>query len=274
MSLPRSQETIRDEIFTRLASYEPFKGNFSTQGYTQFADLPDASYEKALIDAIAFEQATHEQLVAQIRDEMQQLAESLKPHTLNYYDQKAREFQLGDVAEVQGDGGVAYSTIDTNAQIISRVALKRPQPGELRVYLAKEGSSGPEPLTSSEETQFADYFDKVKAGGTLISTVSEAADELELNGNLTYDNEIGQQQAEDNATAAIEAYLASIDFGGIYYRNGLINAVRDAEGIVDFTINNANITDYTGSTFNNPDRLEMASGYMILKFSNYISTGV
>jgi hypothetical protein len=127
------------------------------------------------------------------------------PHTAYWYSQKAKEFQLGDNLDAT-NGSVVYPVIDEAKQIVTASAVKE-LGGSLILKVAKDGSGGLVPLSTTELSSFQGYVRNFKDAGVPIVVVSQNPDLLKVGINIFYDPIIPLTTIKTNVEAAIDSYI-------------------------------------------------------------------
>ena len=154
-----------------------------------------------------------------------------KPHTLSWYEQKAKAFQYGYTLPSDSD---VYDTIDASAQIIKYAAAVEITPF-VRIKVAKATGQ----LSDAELAAFKAYIKRIKDAGVRDKPTSGPKDDLQAAYKIYYDplvfNELGQRLDGTNDTpvlSAVVAYINAMPFNGLFVANRLIEALRNVDGVV------------------------------------------
>lgn len=183
-----------------------------------------------------------------------------KPGRRNYYADVVLRYQDGDLLN---PNTFEYDTIDISKRIIKRVAVI--DAGEQVIIKVAKG----EPLvalSAQEMVRLNQYISLVKFAGVDVAIISLPAAMLRLNAVLYYNGLIPENIAEQNTIAAITQYLNTVDFGGVFVRNDLINKIRQAEGVSDVKITLLKVMDETLVDID--QRYSPAPGYMFFDETN------
>jgi len=173
-----------------------------------------------------------------------------------WYVEIAKKFQDGDSVEQLPDNE-PYSVIDPAKQIVTRAAISEAG-GVITLKVATETGA----LTATEKTRFEGYIDKIKGAGVQINVVSLAADVLTIGAmTIKYDGQFDTATLETNIIAAIDTFLATVEFNGILYKNRLIDAIEAVDGVINANADTATITMAQSSTNGLGSQYELVAGY-------------
>lgn len=189
---------------------------------------------KAIVYVMTYIVYTLEQVFTLFKEDITQVVTNNRLGSLPWYAQVSKAFQLGD--NLNED--LEYNTVNTNLQIISRVAVNELFNSTLVVKVAK-GKTQPElkPLTETELKQFEAYLNKIKPAGVKIQVESLIADQIRMDARVYYNPIFSEDDIKTKLFKAIHEYCSHIDFGGQLSQNDLISRIRQEEGIEDFVIN-------------------------------------
>lgn len=188
----------------------------------------------------------------------------------NYYVTIALQFQLGynltpnpNINPVTGDPYLYpyYSTIDTNAQIISQAALQAtPQGGSIVLFLkvASLGiSEGLGPLTSDQLAAFTSYMLTFEIVGLPLNIISIPGNVLFFNSTATYLSSYDLPTLEANLQTALTNFQTTFKFNGEFYVTDLEQYIQtNVPGMRNFFISN---TELDGIAFS--DYTNLSSGF-------------
>ena len=188
---------------------------------------------KAIVYVMAYIVHTLEQVFALFKEDITQVVTNNRLGSLPWYAQVSKAFQLGD--NLNED--LKYNTINTDLQIITRVAVNELPNSTLVVKVAK-GKTQNElgSLTEQERKQFEAYMNKIKPAGVKIEVESQIADQVIVGANVFFNPIFSEDDIKDKLIKAIHEYCSHIDFGGQLNQNDMINRIRQEEGIEDFVI--------------------------------------
>lgn len=193
----------------------------------------------------------HEKFFDAYKEELEGILENTIVGTGAWYVTMLYKFQQGDTVVILSNYGVGYLIIDESKQIIKRAAYQELEGGVLLLKVAKENAGEIVKLTNDELTEVKGYVDKFKFAGTKTNVISEDADKLRAYMNIYYDAVIPLATMKANVEAAIEGYLAGLDFNGSVSINKLIDALQQVTGIEDVLATNMiGISTLGNTTFN------------------------
>jgi hypothetical protein len=180
---------------------------------------------------------TLETLWDRFRAEVEATVAAAPVGTAEWYADRALEFQAGDQLVVL-DNRVQYPAGSTGAKLITRAAAKETTTGKLLLKVAK---AGPTPgtlasLSSQELTQARGYFDRIRFAGIRLEVVSREADRLRLTGEVYYDPLLDVATVQVAVRAAVNGYLANLDFAGEVYVSKLTDAIQAVAGVRDVRV--------------------------------------
>lgn len=183
--------------------------------------------------------------------------------SIPWYHKIALEFQYGDALVFDEETqAFVYATPDESKQIVKYAAC-RDVGGMVSILVSKQNSSGPVVLSSAELAAFDAYMRQRKPAGVLLQTASFSPDLVRVNARVQYDPQVinasGQLIADTSiypVESAINKYLADIVYGGDLNKTKLVDAIQQAEGVVDVVLNSvqakpASAGSYTTVTGNN-----------------------
>jgi len=183
--------------------------------------------------------------------------------SIPWYHKIALEFQYGDALVFDEETqAFVYATPDESKQIVKYAAC-RDVGGMVSILVSKQNSSGPVVLSSAELAAFDAYMRQRKPAGVLLQTASFSPDLVRVNVRVQYDPQVlnasGQLIADTSirpVEKAIDKYLADIVYGGDLNKTKLVDAIQQAEGVVDVVLNSvqakpASASSYTTVTGNN-----------------------
>lgn len=179
---------------------------------------------------------TLENLFDYHRDEVSAIIATQKPHTLQWYVDKARRFQYGIPLPIDSD---TYPTIsDDPAITIVKYAAAVELSNLVRVKAAKEVGGALAGLAAGELSSFTTYMNRIKDAGIRLQVTSDPADSLQLALAIYYDPLVLTANGAriDGASAtpvldAVNAFLGSLPFNGVFILNELIGALQAIEGV-------------------------------------------
>lgn len=236
----------------------------------------NAAIWRLWVYVVAFAIWLHENLwdVAEVK--LEEKAASLQVGTSRWYVVKALDFQMDDTLEFDPSTyQVRYPEGSTGEKIVKRASISGT--GSVSVLkVAKEPTLGsPEKLSAPELAQFVSYIDQIQFAGAQINVLSIDGDELKLFGDVYYVATFDQALIQANVEAAINDYLANLDFDGRLLINKLIDAVQAVEGVTDFYVTTSEAKNSVANVHNPFGRTYAPlSGYIFIDPTFPLSSGL
>jgi hypothetical protein len=161
-----------------------------------------------------------------------------------------------------------YNVEDATLRIVTRAAVKMTASAQVVMKVAKGVTGSLGPLNASELAAISSYVDRIQPPGVNTSVISLNPDRLKLVMTVYFDGQAVEAVVLAAVEAAVEAYLAELDFDGTVYLNKLIDKIQLVSGVRDVVISSAigrdsgtAITSTLLSPF--PRAYEATSGYVI-----------
>jgi hypothetical protein len=146
------------------------------------------------------------------------------------------KFQSGDNVEYN-NGVVAYTTIDTTKQILTRCSVTQDTNRTINAKVAK--SEPPEPLLSGEKTELEYYIKQIQFAGTQINVVSASSDKLYILAEIFYDGQFNSTIQSD-VIAALDNYCSTLssatNFNGTVIGAAIEALILGVPGVKDVDI--------------------------------------
>lgn len=232
--------TIKEEFITNDTIQDMYG---LTPGKTFDEQFSVVSIEAILIYVFASAVWLHEKLWDKFRQEIEELIDSSYVTSLSWYYAKALAFQNGDALSFnEKTYSFGYPVADANKQVVKNVAIRQVTDDsvtKLKIYFSDKDK---QPLTGDIRTSFETYMQQIGAAGTHYLFVSEAPDELRVHMHIYYDPLVldstgirlsgGGKPVEE----AIENYLNSLEYGGVFYSSKLVDMIQATEGVKDVTL--------------------------------------
>jgi hypothetical protein len=179
-----------------------------------------------------------------------------------YYEQ-ALKFQRGDALIFNpSTKGFGYLQEDKSKRIVKYVAI-RDAGNSIKVLVSGETDGRPSKLSIADLTLFKEYMNRIKIAGIVLSIKSLDADVVRVYATVRVDplvlNDKGER-LDDKSTPVVDAinkYLQTITYGGVFNKTKLVDAVQQVPGVRDITLervsysidgisfNDVNGNDYT-----------------------------
>lgn len=189
--------------------------------------------------------------------------------SIPWYHKISLEFQYGDsLVFDERTQQYVYPEVDESKRIV-KFAACRDLGGIVYVLASKAGADGaPTPLSTTELTAFDSYLRQRKPAGVILQSNSLSPDLVRPTVRVQYNPQIlssaGRLLADPNVRPvedAINQYLADIVYGGDLNKTKLVDAIQQAEGVVDVVLDSVKVKP--GSV----------GSYITVTGNNYTSTG-
>lgn len=237
--MARSIAEIKKEITDEFMSDEVVRERYGIPDGATFSEVfSKVSLENILFHVHAVRTWVMELLFDEHVAEVTEIAQKKRPHTLQWYRDKALLFQYGyelaeDSAYYDNDGltdeEVALSRIVTkcSAQVTSAV---RPT---IQVKVAKDD----DPLTPTELEAFKAYMENIADAGLRVVCVSGEPDVMYLEMTVLYDPMVMDSNGDkyiggkNTVKEVVKSHLASLPFNGVFYPRMLEQELMQQDGI-------------------------------------------
>lgn len=154
--------------------------------------------------------------------------------TRRWFVAKALAFQFGHALVLTEKDGV-YAVDDPGSRIVKRAAVQE-LANTVIVKVAKDTGGGLlGKLDPPELAAIDDYFQHLRPVVS-VAVLTADPDQVKITGTLVYDPETPIMAVQSGVKLAIDAYLRSLDFGGVMRATDLKRAVLSVAGVVDIDI--------------------------------------
>ena len=253
--MARTQQEIYDALITAKTSH------------TELDALSNSNVAiwKLWLHVVAFALWLHETLWDNAKAEINTIAARAVPGTVEWYIKKIKEFQKGDILQIDPNTLIPYyGNVNDTKKIISRAAVVE-QNGSLIIKVAKNKT--PERLTNgtgtdpdNELNQLEGYIDAIKFAGTrftLISSIPDLISCARTVGSVTtkskiwYDAQYNEVALAEAIDTSINNYLANLPFNGILRKSDFEAAVKSTPGVIDFELYILRCSSNNGTAWTN-----------------------
>ncbi|MCQ2298717.1 MAG: hypothetical protein MJZ81_01130 [Bacteroidales bacterium] len=215
-----------------LSSSDTFEGKFSK-----------VSIEGLLFYVVAFGIWVLENLMDTHKAEVETMLAERLPHTTLWY----RNLVLGFVPDTEDEAPVKYCSVDDRGS-------------RLKIKIAGGGAGARQPVTAEAQAAEEAYLAQEKDAGLKITVINEQSDRMAAKLRVWYDP-IKLVPSSKAVEAALKGYVSSLDFDGLMSRNGLVDALREVEGVEMVKIEQLK-TKYAGNPWTDFGEQQRAeSGY-------------
>lgn len=178
-----------------------------------------------------------EQLMDAYKTEIEEIAASAIPGTSEWVKEKVDEFQYSAETPqfIQLINLIpTYTVVDSDLQIITRSSVIENGNGRITVKVAK--SEPPVALSTNEVTALEEYLDIIVPAGPVITVQTFNADRLYVDATVYYNGQF-VESIQSDVEAAINSYLATLDFNGVVLVSKIQDAIQAVTGVNDVVVN-------------------------------------
>lgn len=208
-----------------------------------------ASIESILFFAFAFGVWVSEKIFDLHKQEVTDLINNMKPHSLLWYANKSKAFEYGYALMADSDlydnAGLTDEQIAAS-KIVDYAAVVEQERG-LRIKVATDTGTDLGPLSTGQLDSFIAYMQRVKDAGVKLLITTAVADALRLSLLIKYDplvlNSEGKRidgTVENPVQDAVNNYLKNLPFNGKLELVKLVDELQKVEGVVAPYITEAN----------------------------------
>jgi hypothetical protein len=218
-------------------------------GNTFESRFSSVSLESLFFYVVAFGLWVLESLFDVHKSEVAALIAKMKPHSAQWYAEKARAYQDGFdlLADGSGFDNAGHSESDIEASRIVKYSAAIEKQNGLQIKAAKVGGGDLAALDPEEQARFTWYINKIKDAGVHIDILTAEAQLLKLSLAIYYNPLVLTSAGHrvdgtgDNVVKeAIKSYLSSIEFDGTLVVAHLTDALQQIEGVSIPHINTGN----------------------------------
>ncbi len=210
-------------------------------------------------------QTLFDKLILEVTD----ILSAKKPHTLRWYAEESKKFQLG-YAMIWKDDMYQYERIDPDAQIVKYSAAAEKN-GKVILKLAAEVGGQKLALDYGQKAAITEFWSQWKDAGVKLEIVSQAADILKINILIVRDrlvlngnNSLIRDASVFPIDVAIDTYGKNLEFNGVIVLSELCEKIKAAEGVIDVKLISAQHKPAGGSYTMVDMSVEAASGYFVI----------
>ena len=260
---------MQSAIFSGLYGFDQgddFNATFST-----------VSFESILLYIIAFFANIIEKLFDSHKSEVATTISEDKPHTPNWYKNKALAYQHGytvvDNEDYYDNTGLTSAQIEA-AKVVKYAAVVE----KANVVYIKVAAAGLVQLTDDQVAGLHTYFkDNVKDCGVKLSIINRPADYFKAEFIIYYNPIVLNSQGinaitgDESARTTVKAFIASLPFNGEYRNTALVDKLQELAGVVMPELVSSQ-TSKDGSSFTDIDAYCVPdSGYMKLYDESHLT---
>lgn len=208
-------------------------------GKTFEEQFSTVSLESILFYIVAVAVWTLETLFDRHKQEVTELIDELKPHTRNWYRNKALAFQFGQplIPDTDTYDNAGLTPEDITARQVVKYAAIVEVAAVVFVKVAGGEEGNRKPLSGEECTALKAYFKEVKDAGVALTVVNREADRFGIDIDIYYNPQIfnGNLERLDGTGTTVHNmitdFVENLQFNGEYRNSALINALSAVEGV-------------------------------------------
>lgn len=187
---------------------------------------------------VAVCQWTLENLFDAHESEVANIIATQKPHTLQWYVTMAQSFQYGMALPTDSDVYAVVPPVVLSTLVVQFAAAVE-LTNLVRIKVAQLSGGALAPLTSPQLTAFTTYMGRVKDAGVRLQCTSGSPDTFQPTMVIYYDPLVlDATGARLDGTAstpvedAVNAFLDSLPFNGVFILNSFIAAMQAVPGVI------------------------------------------
>lgn len=242
--MARSKKEIIEHVHAAFMSNPILRSVYGLsegEGVTFKDEFSLVSLEAQWIEVVSTVAKAMEDLMDVHLEEIQERLNKMVPGTLEWYREKALEYQEESELEWNADRlQFAYPHIDEDAQIIHFVSVNETDSGLLMKVATIDAEGNPIKLKETALIAFRTYMDAIKYAGVQLTVLSRDADTMNLKLKVYYNpmiltndgsllTKVDQYPVKD----AIVEYLKLLPFNGIFNVTDLIDALQTVPGVMN-----------------------------------------
>ena len=252
--MARTLEKIRENIGTLIIGQPELAAALGLDPDKKFEEqVSSTNILKLLTDVVASGIYFHEQVFDRDKEEMLALLNAKKPHQLQWYRDKALNFQFGpsyapdDRRNLLPDSDVFDNSDIPASDFEQTVARERivkyaaavERGGKVFIKVARGDESDRQPLEKKEQLALEGYFAQIKDAGVIVEVINQPADEIRLSMDIYYDPIILDQNGmrldgleNDPIRTTIRKFVQNLPFDSVYKNMALVDELQKIPGVV------------------------------------------
>ncbi len=212
----------------------------------------------------------HEKLWDEFKAEVDAIVAAAIPGTARWYREIALLWQTsGSLGWV--DNKYQYTLVNPSLRVITRASAEDVS-GLVQIKVAKDVNGEPIPLDNYQKDAFIAYMNQMKFAGVFLDITSNAADTVTVTATVNYDPQVltstGARIDGTSGTPVVDAineFCKNLEWNGRMYRQKLVDAIQQVEGVIDVTVTSIMVNKYNSAPVILTDRFYQAiSGYIKL----------
>lgn len=237
--MARTIDEIKKEMADDFMSNADIREKYGFSEGARFSDVfSKVSIENILFCLHAVRTWVLETLFDKHAEEVRELAERKRPHTLKWYREKALAFQYGyslsdEIAEYDNTGMTEEDV--ERSQIVTKCSVQTTS--NIRPTLQVKAAKDDGPLNSTELQAFTSYMKDIADAGISVNCVSGRPDALALRITVLYDSlvlssdGIAYVGGGNPVKETITRHLSNLEWNGVFYPAYLEKELMEQDGI-------------------------------------------
>ncbi len=268
--MARTIQQIEDQITTTIQSDPVINTNIDATSPSKTAEWSLWRYIVAV--CINF----LEQKFDIFKEELELIALRAVPGTAQWMQRQVLNFQYSATIPqvvILKDFYPTYDPVLPELRIIKRCSVKQQADRVVLVKVATVDSIGNLiPVPTVPFNSLKGYLSKIQFAGTKVTLITKNADRVYLQLDIYYDGEYVESTVKTNVILAVENYLATLPFDGVFSNSSLEDSIQKVAGVKDVVLKNV-ITRQDTVLITDPGTVKLVQNYLEVKKDYETSAG-
>lgn len=268
--MARTIQQIEDQITTTIQSDPVVNTNIDATSPSKTAEWSLWRYIVAV--CINF----LEQKFDIFKEELELIALRAVPGTAQWLQRQVLNFQYSATIPqvvILKDFYPTYDPVLPELRIIKRCSVKQQADRVVLVKVATIDTSGNLiPVPTIPFNSLKGYLSKIQFAGTKVTLITKNADRVYLQLDIYYDGEYVESTVKTNVILAVENYLATLPFDGVFSNSSLEDSIQKVAGVKDVVLKNV-ITRQDTVLITDPGTVKLVQNYLEVKKDYETSAG-
>lgn len=268
--MARTIQQIEDQITTTIQSDPVINTNIDATSPSKTAEWSLWRYIVAV--CINF----LEQKFDIFKEELELIALRAVPGTAQWMQRQVLNFQYSATIPqvvILKDFYPTYDPVLPELRIIKRCSVKQQADRVVLVKVATVDAMGNLiPVPTVPFNSLKGYVSKIQFAGTKVTLLTKNADRVYLQLDIYYDGEYVESTVKTNVILAVENYLATLPFDGVFSNSSLEDAIQKVAGVKDVVLKNV-ITRQDIVLITDPGTVKLVQNYLEVKKDYETSAG-
>jgi hypothetical protein len=238
--MARTVKEIKDSMTSMFVGDTNIQASYNLDTSKTFDEqFSVVSIESILFYVVAFCAWTLEKLFDLHRQEVSDMIDNLKPHSLRWYVSKVKSFMWGKalIADTDEYDVSGMTEQDIEAMKIVKYAAAVEKSAVVYLKIATDTNGEPAPLESTAYAGVETFIKEVKDAGVVVEIINEAAEHFSLDMTIYYNPMILSNSGVSVAGSTpvqdtIKRFIKELPFNGEYRNVSLVDALQMIEGVV------------------------------------------